>query len=394
VLGVVMLLVAGAAVVAVLRLDAPLPVATVTNALTPPASTSFTAPALPWPTVGESAVAVPYVGAAAQSTPDERPVPIASLTKMMTAYVILHDHPLAVGQDGPMVTITQADLDDFDNDTVTDQANAQVVLGEQISERDLLGGMLVHSANNFAYTLALWDAGSLSAFVAKMNATAAQLGMDHTHYADASGYDQDSQSTPADLLKVAAPDMANPVFAGFVRMPSITLPVAGTLSTYTPLLGIQGVIGVKSGFTTVAGGCDVLAVMRSVHGVSTMVLTAVTGQQGLNVLGQAGLQALNLANATAKVVGAQTYVHQGEEVATVAAAGHTVLATAAGSRRFLTWPGSTVVQHLVVTRHVRPGAAKGTTIGSLVLTMGRQRQVVPVRLSRALPKESLTQRLF
>ena len=45
-------------------------------------------------------------------------------------------------------------------------------------------------------------------------------------------------------------------------MPSITLPVAGTVSTYTPLLGIQGVIGVKSGFTTQAGGCDVLAVMR------------------------------------------------------------------------------------------------------------------------------------
>ena len=43
-----------------------------------------------------------------------------------------------------------------------------------------------------------------------------------------------------------------------VQQSSVTLPVAGTISTYTPLLGLDGVIGVKSGFTTAAGGCDVL----------------------------------------------------------------------------------------------------------------------------------------
>ena len=153
-------------------------------------------------------------------------------------------------------------MDDYNNDTVDDDSNAQVTVGEQLTEQQVLTGLLVHSADNFADLLARWDAGSTPAFVAKMNADAAQLGMRQSHFADASGVDPGSMSTAADLLKVAALDMANPAFASMVQMTSVTLPVAGTISTYTPLLGLQGVIGVKSGFTTAAGGCDVLAVVR------------------------------------------------------------------------------------------------------------------------------------
>ncbi len=144
----------------------------------------------------------------------------------------------------------------------------------------MLGGLLVHSADNYADLLARWDAGSIPAFVAKMNADASRLGMDHSHFADASGVDPGSESTASDLLKVAAPDMANAAFASMVKMSSVTLPVAGTISTYTPLLGLEGIIGVKSGFTTAAGGCDVLAVVRTVHGEPVLLLAAVTGQQG------------------------------------------------------------------------------------------------------------------
>ena len=132
---------------------------------------------------------------------------------MMTAYVVLRDHPLRPDENGPSITMTQTDLDDFETDTVEDQANAQVTVGEVLTEHQLLEGLLVHSANNFADTLARWDAGDVPTFVAKMNATAQQLGMHHTHYADPSGFDQGSQSTAGDLLKVAALDMDNPTFA-------------------------------------------------------------------------------------------------------------------------------------------------------------------------------------
>ena len=213
--------------------------AAVTDTMAPTVHVASSPVALPWPATGQAAVAVPSVGIEVSSGP-ETPVPIASLTKMMTAYIILHDHPVLVGQNGPAITMGQPDVDDFDNDTVEDEANAQVAVGEVLTERQLLEGLLVHSANNFADTLASWDAGSMAAFVAKMNSTAAQLGMVDTHYADASGFDQDSQSTAGDLLKVAAQDMENPTFVGIVRMSSVTLPVAGTISTYTPLLGLRG----------------------------------------------------------------------------------------------------------------------------------------------------------
>ncbi len=392
-LTVVAALVVAAVAVALVRLAAPTPVAAVTDTMASSVHVASTPVALPWPTTGQAAIAVPSVGVDVPSGP-ETPVPIASLTKMMTAYVILHDHPLLVGQNGPNITMAQTDVDDFDNDTVEDEANAQVAAGEVLTERQLLEGLLVHSANNFADTLARWDAGSIPAFVAKMNSTAAQLGMDHTHYADPSGFDQGSQSTAGDLLKVAAPDMENPTFAGIVTMSSVNLPVAGTISTYTPLLGFQGVIGVKSGFTTAAGGCDVVAVMRTVHGQPTLILSAVTGQTGPNVLFDAGFIALNLANNAATSLGVTPVVRAGEVVAHVSVAGHTVAAAAATTGDVVSWPGVSGDRVLVDGKALAAGAKRGRRIGSVVIVLGTQRVVVPVALRGDLPKPTMLQRLF
>ncbi|MGA2305442.1 MAG: hypothetical protein ABSH29_14730 [Acidimicrobiales bacterium] len=390
-LAVVVVLVIAA--VAVVRLEAPTPVAAVTDMVAPTVRAASSPVVLPWPTTGQAAVAVPSVGVDVTSGP-ETPVPIASLTKMMTAYVVLHDHPIGPAQNGPSVTMSQTDVNDFDNDTVEDEANAQVTAGEVLTERQLLEGLLVHSANNFADTLARWDAGSIPAFVAKMNSTAAQLGMDHTHYADPSGFDPGSQSTAGDLLKVAGLDMENPTFAGIVKMSSVTLPVAGTISTYTPWLGFQGVIGVKSGFTTAAGGCDVVAVMRMVHGQPTLVLSAVTGQTGPSVLLVAGFIALNLADHASTFIGATPLVRAGEVVAHVSVAGHTVAATAARTAHVLSWPGVSADQVLVDGNTIVAGAKRGRRIGSVVIALGTQRVVVPVALRGDLPKPTVLQRLF
>jgi len=380
-------------VVGSVRLHAPSPAATVSARMAATISVPSAPVAMPWPTDGQSAIAVPTVGVNVTSGP-EQPVPIASLTKMMTAFVILRDHPLGLEQDGPQIIMTQADVSDFDTDTVEDEANAQVTLGEALTERQMLEGLLVHSANNFADTLARWDAGSIPAFVVKMNDTAAELGMDHTHYADPSGFDQASQSTAGDLLKVAAPDMENPTFAAIVQMTSVTLPVAGTISSYTPLLGFEGVIGVKSGFTTAAGGCDVVAVVRQVHGIPAVILAAVTGQTGPDVLAKAGFIALNLADHAAASVGMTTVVHAGQVVAQVTVAGHTVAATAASTVNVLSWPGVTAQQVLVAGRTVHAGAKKGSRIGSALVALGSQHDAVPVVLRGHLPKPTMLQRLF
>jgi D-alanyl-D-alanine carboxypeptidase len=177
-------------------------------------------------------------------------------------------------------------------------------------------------------------------------------------------------------------------------MSSVTLPVAGTISTYTPWLGFQGVIGVKSGFTTAAGGCDVVAVMRTVHGQPTLVLSAVTGQTGPNVLLAAGYIALNLADHATTFIQATPVVHAGEVVAHVSVAGHTVAATAARTADVLSWPGVRADQVLVDGNAIVAGAKKGRRVGSVMIALGTQRVVVPVALRGDLPKPTLLQRLF
>jgi D-alanyl-D-alanine carboxypeptidase (penicillin-binding protein 5/6) len=393
VLLVFVLLVAAAGLFAAVRLSAPDPAPTVTSVLDRTVHAQSGSVSLPWPTTGQAAVAIPSVGVDLASGP-EKAAPVASLTKLMTAYVILRDHPLKMGQLGPSITVTQADVNDYDEDTVSDNSNAQVAVGEQIPEIQVLGGLLIHSADNYADLLARWDAGSETAFVTKMNADAAKLGMTQSHFADPSGVAAGSESTPYDLLKVAALDMNNPVFASLVQQPSITLPVAGTISTYTPLLGIDGVIGVKSGFTTAAGGCDVLAIKSEVHGVSTLLLAAVTGQEGPAVLAQAGLHGLALVSAMAPMVGAMPVLHQGQLVAHVTEEGKTVQARGSETASLLTWPGAKATMVFHPATHLTDRAQRGAVVGTAEVTLGTQHASVPVRLARDVPQPTMLQRLF
>lgn len=390
---VLLLVVVAAGAYVGVRLRTPEPAPAVTSTLTRSVSVPAAAVTLPWPTTGQGAVAVPAIGVDVASGP-EKAAPVASLTKLMTAYVLLHDHPLALNQAGPTITVNQAELNDYENDTVNDDSNAQVTLNEQISEEDVLGGMLVHSADNYADLLATWDAGSIPAFVAKMNADAARLGMDHSHFVDPSGVNPGSESTASDLLKVAALDMADPTFASMVDMSSITLPVAGTITTYTPLLGLQGVIGVKSGYTSQAGGGDVLAVDRTVHGKSVLLLAAVTGQTGPIVLAQAGLHALALVDAVVPFIGSTEVLPAHQTVAHVSQAGHRLGATTAAPVSMLTWPGVSATRVFVPARRVADQARRGTRVGDVVVSLGTQKAAVPVLLQGDIPPQTLLQRLF
>ena len=336
-----------------------------------------TPPGYSWPSTGEAAVAVPEVGYRAQSGA-ERPVPVASMTKIMTAYVVLGDHPLALGQQGPRVRITAADASQFGVDTVTNQSNVVVKAGEVLTERQMLEGLLVHSANDLAYALAVWDAGDIGAFVAKMNETAKRLGMRHSHFADASGYSPSSRSTAADLLRVAAAAMSDPVFSQIVSMTSVTLPVAGTVQSYTPLVGTTGVVGVKSGFTTAAGGGDVLAYQTSVGGHDLLALAAVTSLRTWTVLGVAGKTALALAKAAAARVEAVTIAKRGTVVAQVRAGGRTIPLSTSAAASLLALSGSRVRQ-VVHLRALRVGTRKGTRLGAVVFVLAGERVTVPVR---------------
>lgn len=380
------------------RTPPPVPLASIRPDPTPSVAVPPVPQNLPWPASGEAAVSVPLVGFSAQSGP-EQPVPVASMTKVMTAYVVLHDHPLPGNENGPSITITAADAANYSTDIVTDQSSVLVTTGEVLSERQMLDAMLVHSANNLAYALACWDAGTLGSFVAKMNATAASLGMSQTHFADASGYTPQSVSTAADLLKVTALAMDIPVFAEAVSMPDYTLPVAGMVGTYTPLLaggtqGVAGVVGVKSGYTTAAGGGDILAFRSTVDGEPVEALAAVTSQQGPSVLLRCGQIDLGLAQAALAEVQPVQALLRDRQVATISAEGSSSPVVTTAPATLLAMPGQTVTESLVVDHHPRAGARAGTPVGMVLCTLGQQQVAVQVRSVRRLRAPPPTHGLF
>jgi|SRR5579884_2076268 len=231
-----------------------------------------------WPAHGQAAVVTGQ--SEIQAGPGQHPVPIASVAKVMTAYLVLRDHPLRPGQGGPAITLTDADVADTDHRRRREESVVPVSAGEQLTELQALQALLLPSANNIAVVLARWDAGSVNRFVARMNAAARSLGMTRTRYTDPSGYDDTTVSTAADQVRVVDRAMRLPVFARIVATPSTILPVAGTVYNTDTLLGHDGFVGVKTGSDDAAGGCFAFRAIRWIGGKRTAITGVVLGQPG------------------------------------------------------------------------------------------------------------------
>lgn len=234
---------------------------------------------LPWPTEGQAALYLTRFGWLG-STASEVSVPIASVTKIMTALVILRTHPLTVGMSGPTIGVSATAYSVYQSEVAAGDSVVRVETGETLSEFQLLEGLLLPSGDNLAVILADWQSGSEPAFVQLMNQLASALHLTQTHFTDSSGLDTGSVSSARDLVLLATVAMKNPVFAAVVAMPSVTLPVAGTVHNYNPILGQYGVIGIKTGWTSAAMGCLVFAANLTVAGQSVQLIGAVLGQPG------------------------------------------------------------------------------------------------------------------
>jgi D-alanyl-D-alanine carboxypeptidase (penicillin-binding protein 5/6) len=231
-----------------------------------------------WPAYGQAAVQIGQ--APIQASPNQHAAAIASVAKVMTAYLVLRNHPLALGQDGPTIVLTEGDVADTERRRGQQESVVAVAAGERLTELQALQALLLPSANNVAAVLARWDAGSEGRFVARMNAAARSLGMNRTRYTDPSGYDDATVSTAADQLRLVDRAMRLPVFARIVGTPSATLPVAGTVHTTNALLGRGGFVGVKTGSTGAAGGCFAFRAIRWIDGKRTTITGVVLGQPG------------------------------------------------------------------------------------------------------------------
>ena len=232
-----------------------------------------------WPRQGQAAIVLDHGRPAA--SPHEEPVAIASLAKVMTAYLTLARYPLSNAQDGFTITVSAADAQAMAQERTEGQSVVAVAAGEQLTERQLLEALLVPSGNNIADILAARLAGSETRFIAEMNAEARALAMNHTAYTDPSGFDPGTVSTAADQLRIFRKAMRFSVFRQIVSMGAVTLPVAGTLTNYDPLIA-QGYAG-KTGSDSTAGGCLAFFTHMTVVGRRLTAVGVVLGQgQGSN----------------------------------------------------------------------------------------------------------------
>lgn len=235
-------------------------------------------PSFAWPHEGQAAAEVLGIGVVGTSGAQE-PVPIASVAKMMTAYLTLQEHPLRPDGQGFTIRISSADVAEQEQRVAVGQSTIPVQVGEHLSERQALEALMVPSANNIAELLAAHSHGGHDAFVARMNATARELGMRRTRYTDPSGYDDRTVSTASDQLKLTASAMRVPTFAAIVNRRSVELPVAGTVENYNGLVGSDGYVGVKTGSDRAAGGCFAFAKRVTVDGHRLTVLGVVLDQR-------------------------------------------------------------------------------------------------------------------
>ncbi|MGW0294575.1 D-alanyl-D-alanine carboxypeptidase [Streptomyces tuirus] len=340
---------------------------------------------IPWPADGQAALDVQGIGTFGSSG-EQKPVPIASVAKVMTAYVILRDHPLKSGEDGPKILIDQAAQDQSD---AGQESTVDVTKGDKITQREALESILIASANNVARLLARWDAGSEKAFVRKMNDAAADLGMKNTTYTDPSGLNNTTVSTAVDQVKLARAAMLQPVFREVATMMSYVDYKQKKHDNWNRLVGYNNVTGIKTGTTTSALGNLVFAAKKDVNGEVHRIIGAVVRQPAggpdNTILGAALHEGDKLIRAAQGALESATILKKGDVVgyADDGLGGRTPVAvtedvTAVG------WAGLSV--KLTFAGDELPHTAKaGTKVGTLTVGDGTTSAVkVPVALQKDL----------
>ncbi|SOE73441.1 D-alanyl-D-alanine carboxypeptidase [Streptomyces sp. OV198] len=349
---------------------------------------------IPWPSSGQGALDVQGIGSFGTSGA-QKAAPIASVAKVMTAYLILRDHPIKSG-DGAKIQVDQKAQDQSD---AGDESTVNVHAGDTITQKEALEGVLIASANNVARLLARWDAGSETAFVAKMNAAAKDLGMTNTTYTDPSGLTKTTVSTAADQVKLAKAAMKDASFREVARMMEYTDYKGTKHSNWNHLVGSNNVIGIKTGTTTAAGGNLVFAATKEIGGEVRTIVGAVISQgpggSDNTILGGALAAGDKLIRAAQASLKSATILKKGDVVGYVddGLGGRTPVVitkdvTAVG------WAGLKVKLSFVSSE--LPHSAKaGTKVGSLTVGDGGSSSAVqvPVELQKDLAEPGFDAKL-
>lgn len=209
-----------------------------------PVTAAAAAPA--WPTDGGAALSVAGFGGPLSSSSSDA-VSIASITKLVTALVVLDELPLAPGEQGPEFAFTPNDRTQYWADRANGESALDVPVGGSLTQYQMLEGLLIGSANNYADRLSDAVFPSDSVFADAARDWLASHGITGITIVDPSGIVAGNRATPESLIPLAETALENPVIAEIVAKQSIDLPGAGHVENTNDLLTDPGVVGLKTG---------------------------------------------------------------------------------------------------------------------------------------------------
>jgi serine-type D-Ala-D-Ala carboxypeptidase (penicillin-binding protein 5/6) len=368
----------------------PLPTIAATTFLPATTRLGATPPSLPWPTTGSAALSIAGLGTIGTHGP-QTPLPLASTAKIMTGLVILDDHPLRLTEQGPMVPVTAADVTSYLTEKNQGQSVFPVAAGERLSEYQALQALLVPSGNNIAELLATWDAGTIGAFVDKMNARATTLHLAQTHYVDSSGLSPQSVGSPADLITLAQAALKDPVFAEIVAQPEATLPVAGRVFNVDALVGEGGIVGVKTGSSGAAGACFVFAANVMADKQPAQLFGAI---MGLPTLDDVFTSTTNLVNAVGPALHYASVLSTNQVIAEYQAPwGDSATVFAEQDVNWVVYDGMVLRQRTDLIK-VKAPLPSGSSVGTFTLDVGEHHTQLPLRTTEPIFEPDIFWRLI
>jgi D-alanyl-D-alanine carboxypeptidase (penicillin-binding protein 5/6) len=346
---------------------------------------------LDWPDYGEAAVGVSGYGVVATHG-SQKALPTASIAKVVTALAVLRQRPLQVGEQGPDIVLTQADIDSYNSFVAKEGSVVGVALGEHITEYQALQALLLPSANNMADTLARWAFGSVDAYNKYANNYAKQLGLSSVRVTDPSGYDVTTVASAHDLTVLGSLAMMNPVFAEIVAQPSAKIPVQGTIYNYNFQLGEGGNIGIKTGNNDGDKGAFLFANKQTLDGQEVTVVGAIMGGPDLTTVLR---DSAPLAKTTGQGMTNQTFIKAGQKVGSYDVPGQgTVDAIANVDLVFPAWNGDSY-SGLVSLDPLTGATDTDSKVGSFTVldTTTHSTSTVSVKLAKATQAPGIFWRL-
>ncbi len=230
-----------------------------------------------YPSYGASAYgAVEYDGVLGSAGSADA-LPIASITKVVTALVVLDAFPLAMGETGPTLTFDDTDVQYFDDQIAVDGTRQPVTAGSSLSEHDVLELMLMASANNYALSITKWAFGTPEAFIAATTSWLTEHGLSSTSIREPTGLDAANTSTAADLVQLGKLALEHPVVAAIVRTPVADVPGIGAVENRNILLGIDGIDGIKTGTLDESGANLLFSADRTIGSEVVTIIGVVLG---------------------------------------------------------------------------------------------------------------------